>query len=111
MSAKPLAEIYEELKERRRRGESDDEIRQFVQPLGGLVAEFAGQGRLADLGRYLEIKTLADRVFGDGEKADAWLLRPNASLSNQRPVELLKDELGAPVIREMLERIDHGIFA
>jgi|SRR5579864_5983347 len=111
MNAKSLAEIYEELKARRRRGESEDEIKQFFQPLGGLVAEFAGQGRLADLGRYLEIKTQADRVFGDGQKADAWLMRPNASLSSQRPVELLKDELGAAVIGEMLTRIDHGIFA
>jgi putative toxin-antitoxin system antitoxin component (TIGR02293 family) len=54
---------------------------------------------------------LADRVFGADEKAETWLHRPNASLSGQRPIELLRDELGAAVVREMLERIDHGIFA
>ena len=61
--------------------------------------------------KYPEIKTLADRIFGDEEKAEAWLHRPNASLSGQRPMDLLKDELGTAVVREMLERIDHGIFA
>jgi putative toxin-antitoxin system antitoxin component (TIGR02293 family) len=61
--------------------------------------------------RTLEIKTLADRIFGEKEKADAWLNQPNKSLSGQRPADLLQDELGAAVVREMLERIDHGIFA
>jgi hypothetical protein len=59
--------------------------------------------------RFLDIRTLAERVFGDGEKAEAWLTRPNSSLSGQRPLDLLKDELGTAVVREMLERIDHGI--
>ena len=63
------------------------------------------------LSRFLEIKTLADRVFGDEKKAEAWLQRPTAALSGQRPADLLKDELGAAVVREMLEQIDHGIFA
>ncbi len=56
-------------------------------------------------------KPLADRVFGDPKKAEAWLSRPNAALSGQRPSDLLKDELGTAVVREMLERIDQGIFA
>ncbi|MGA2288175.1 MAG: MbcA/ParS/Xre antitoxin family protein [Bradyrhizobium sp.] len=71
-----------------------------------------GVSRQSDsLFRTLEIKTLADRVFGAEEKAEAWLHRPNVSLSGQRPVDLLKDELGAAVLRELLERIDHGIFS
>ncbi|TPQ32681.1 hypothetical protein C2U70_21060 [Bradyrhizobium guangdongense] len=61
--------------------------------------------------RILEIKTLADRVFGDEDKAEAWLQRPNRALSGQRPAELLQDELGTAVVRELLEQIDHGIFA
>ncbi|WP_349255532.1 MbcA/ParS/Xre antitoxin family protein [Bradyrhizobium sp.] len=60
--------------------------------------------------RVLEIKTLADRVFGDEQKAETWLQRSNASLSGQKPADLLKDELGTSVVRELLERIDHGIF-
>jgi len=135
MSAKPLADVYEKLKELRRQGESapeihsrigpqlramyDDVVRlgvpdRFADMIGKLDAasEVAGEsGRSADLVRNLEIKTLADRIFGDEEKAEAWLHRPNASLSGQKPMDLLKDELGTAVVREMLERIDHGIFA
>jgi uncharacterized protein (DUF2384 family) len=64
-----------------------------------------------ELFRRLEILALADRVFGDEKKAMAWLRRPNASMSGQIPLNLMKDELGAAVVREALEQIDHGIFA
>jgi putative toxin-antitoxin system antitoxin component (TIGR02293 family) len=57
------------------------------------------------------LKQLAARVFGDEEKAESWLHRPNASLSGQGPVDLLNDEIGAAVVREMLEQIDSGMFA
>ena len=60
--------------------------------------------------RNLEIKTFADRIFGDEEKAEAWLHRSNPSLSGQKPMDLLKD-VGTAVVRELLERMDHGIFA
>jgi Protein of unknown function (DUF2384) len=64
-----------------------------------------------DLFRVLEIEALAARVFGDERKAKAWLGRPNSSMSGQIPLDLMKDELGAAVVREALEQIDHGIFA
>jgi uncharacterized protein (DUF2384 family) len=135
MSAKPLAEAYEKLKELRRQGESAPEVQstighqlremysdvvrqgvpdRFAELIRKLdtASEVAGEsGKSANLVRNLEIKTLADRIFGDEEKAEAWLHRPNASLSGQRPMDLLKDELGTAVVREMLEQIDHGIFA
>jgi hypothetical protein len=64
-----------------------------------------------ELFRVLEIQALADRVFGDEKKASIWLRRPNPSMSGQIPLDLMKDELGAAVVRESLEQIDHGIFA
>jgi putative toxin-antitoxin system antitoxin component (TIGR02293 family) len=63
------------------------------------------------LARHLEIHVLAHRVFGNPQKAEAWLARPNASLGGQTPADLLGDELGAAVVRETLEQIDQGIFA
>jgi putative toxin-antitoxin system antitoxin component (TIGR02293 family) len=118
MSAKPLAEIYEQLKESRRRGESDVDI---PAKIGDHLLDIYDEVTEADarlqqrhrdlVVRSLDIRTLANRVFGEKEKADAWLQRPNAALSGQRPLNLLKDELGTAVVREMLERIDHGIFA
>jgi putative toxin-antitoxin system antitoxin component (TIGR02293 family) len=114
MSAKPLAEAYEKLKELRRQGDSETDIQSMLQSMRDDVAtQSIVEPTLAPEGlvRAIEIKTVADRVFGDQRKAEAWLKRPNAALSGQRPADLLRDELGAAVVRELLERIDHGIFA
>ncbi|MBB5049846.1 putative toxin-antitoxin system antitoxin component (TIGR02293 family) [Rhodopseudomonas rhenobacensis] len=108
MAPTTRAEIYEDLKERRRRGEQAGEA---------LPPTTAGRP-LRDVSRTsaasmmaLEIYALADRVFGDESKAEAWLERPNASMSGQRPIDLMQDQLGAAVVRESLEQIDSGIFA
>jgi hypothetical protein len=134
MNTKPMAEAYEKAKELRRQGEPVAEIshkfeilavikkievhvtyrpQSFREAFVGFMRKFtvAAVEESTNWVRTLDIKTLADRVFGDEEKAEAWLRRPNASLSGQRPIDLLKDELGANVVREQLERIDHGIFA
>jgi hypothetical protein len=128
MGTNPLAEIYEELKERRRQGASDvleahplsssklspevfATLRDFIEQLPKLDAPRDSGSSDQYLIRLIDIATLAARVFGDEGKSKAWLKRPNSSLSGQRPVDLLKDELGAAVVREILEQIDHGIFA
>ena len=130
-SAQSLAETYERLKDLRRRGELlelDALQSETLQP--GIPTEFGATDEMwtastnapADppekigkvLGssiRFLEISTLASRIFGDKNKAEAWLNKPNASFSEQRPIDLLQDELGTAVVREALEQIDHGIFA
>jgi putative toxin-antitoxin system antitoxin component (TIGR02293 family) len=129
MNAEPLAEVFEELKQLRRLGGRRDvqahpEITSSLEDAYAVLVE-AGQNDTAELIRQviddlspsgslvrtLEIRTLANRVFGDTAKAVAWLDRPNRSLSGQKPVDLLQDELGAAVVRELLEQIDHGIFA
>jgi putative toxin-antitoxin system antitoxin component (TIGR02293 family) len=126
MSDRPLADAYEGLKDLRRKGGLTAEVqssflraalRDLVETNKALERELAELYANASLypdasrlTRLIEIKTLAGRVFGDDEKAEAWLRRPNVSLSGQRPVDLLKDELGTAVVREILERIDHGIF-
>ena len=91
MSAQPLAEAYEKLKERRRQGQVSSESASSI--------------------RILAVRTLANRVFADEAKAEIWLNRPNRSFSGQKPIDLLEDELGAAVVREALEQIDHGMFA
>jgi putative toxin-antitoxin system antitoxin component (TIGR02293 family) len=120
MTATPLAEAYEKLKELRRQGDSrSDDVRSILRAVQAKVSERAifishgeSDAELAEkLVRLIEIQTLAERVFGDQVKANAWLKRPNRNLSGQQPLDLLKDELGAAVVRETLERIDHGIFA
>lgn len=132
MSAKP-AEIYEKLKELRRQGDGaeiqvrighqlrsmyNDVVRQGVPDnFAELIRKLDEPGSHgggtdpSNLIRALEIKALADRVFGDEKKAGVWLHRPNASLAGQKPADLLNDELGTAIVRELLEQIDHGIFA
>ena len=130
MSAEPLAEVYEKLKELRRQGNLPESVNESDLTQSGLegvvrslhednvklkqvLEELAAlaDARAGSLMRHLEVRTLSNRIFGDEKKAEAWLNRTNPSLSGQRPVDLLKDELGAAVVREALERIDHGIFA
>jgi putative toxin-antitoxin system antitoxin component (TIGR02293 family) len=132
MNAEPLAEVFEELKQLRRLGGRRDvqahpEITSSLEDAYAVLVE-AGQNDTAELIRHviddlspleksgslvriLEIRTLANRIFGDTAKATAWLDRPNRSLSGQKPVDLLQDELGAAVVRELLEQIDYGIFS
>lgn len=127
------SEIYERLKDLRRQGDraqirsNRSRLAAFLNVVGReniperfaeLIRKLDGpesQGAEADpsgsLIRMLEIKALADRVFGDEQKAETWLQPSNASLSGQKPADLLGDELGTAVVRELLERIDHGIFA
>jgi hypothetical protein len=133
MSAKPLADAYEKLKGLRRQGElpelTDDEC---LERLANAVTESSDSsaGEIEDLIKRLavavaaeepekpgclirlfEIKPLAERVFGDEQKANSWLNRANSLFSGQRPIDLLQDELGTAVVREALEQIDHGIFS
>jgi putative toxin-antitoxin system antitoxin component (TIGR02293 family) len=114
MNVMSRAKVYEELKKLRRQGGMDSEIQGVSDRFAALISRLAAADVAPDESasvRVLDIRTLADRVFGDEEKANAWLRRPNTALSGQEPIGLLKDELGAAVVREMLERIDHGIFA
>jgi hypothetical protein len=128
MSSSKIAQLFEELKDEIRRGgtrgrapQDDGELRKKGK-YSGRVSEILVVGPTPRRGkpqsghdhppaRELEVLALAERIFGDEKKADAWLKRPNASLSGQVPFDLLKDELGAAVVRETLEQIDHGIFA
>ena len=92
MTPQTRMQIYEDLKDLRRRGDMPD-------------------GRLADPGvtRMMEVQALADLVFGDEAAAEEWLRRPNAAMSGQVPAELMKDDLGAAVVLETLQQIAHGI--
>jgi len=123
MAPTTRAQVYEGLKELRRRGELPDgahgvtlasgpaipdRLKKMLGPMQDATGVAGGPERWL---RSLEILTLADRIFADETKVEAWLHRPNASMSGQRPIDLMQDELGAAVVRETLEQIDHGIFA
>lgn len=75
----------------------------------GLVSEAAQAALGGERPGVIEMRALAHSVYGDEVKAERWLGRPNRSLSEQIPLGLMKDELGAAVVRETLEQIAHGI--
>ncbi len=94
MNPRTRIEQYQNLKDLRRKGPVPADAQAVLagEPLG-----------------VLELRALALHIFGDEEKADKWLGRPNGSLSGQIPLDLMQDELGAAVVRETLEQIAHGI--
>lgn len=61
--------------------------------------------------RLARVVREADRVFGNGDKADRWLRSPLRRFSGQTPLDLLKSEAGAMLVEEVLGQIEHGIYA
>ena len=60
--------------------------------------------------RLARIALEANRVFGASEKAGRWLRKPNTALAGQTPLAMLRSEIGAKAVEELLVQIDHGIF-
>jgi putative toxin-antitoxin system antitoxin component (TIGR02293 family) len=60
--------------------------------------------------RLARIADIADRVFGDREKAHRWLRKPKRSLNGAVPLAFLASEAGARRVEQMLHRIDHGML-
>jgi len=106
---------FDRLDHLREVGFSRDEIHSIVGPRrtlarreGGAALSLVEADRVERLERISE---LADRVFGDHEKAARWLRKEVRSLNGARPIELLRSETGAHHVEQALLRIDHGIFA
>ncbi|RWO25691.1 MAG: DUF2384 domain-containing protein [Mesorhizobium sp.] len=99
----------------RQRGFSNDEIYKIVGPRRTLARRkernetltIAESDRVMRLER---ISAIADRVFGNHEKAQRWL-RKHSRVLDETPINLLQSETGAALVEEELHRIDHGIFA
>ncbi|MER8992267.1 MbcA/ParS/Xre antitoxin family protein [Mesorhizobium sp. M0074] len=58
----------------------------------------------------LRISTMADRVFGNHERAQRWL-RKRSRVLNEAPINLLQSETSAMLVEEELNRIAYGIVA
>ena len=60
--------------------------------------------------RIVRIIALAERIFGQREKALRWLRRPNKRLEQRAPLAMLRSEAGGDLVRQMLYQIDEGIY-
>jgi putative toxin-antitoxin system antitoxin component (TIGR02293 family) len=61
--------------------------------------------------RLARVAELAERIFGDKEKAHRWLRKPKLALGRATPLTYLASESGARIVEDMLWRIDYGFFA
>lgn len=57
-----------------------------------------------------DILQLAIQVLGSQVLAELWLEQPAVALDGRRPGELLRSEAGAQAVRELLMRIEFGIY-
>jgi putative toxin-antitoxin system antitoxin component (TIGR02293 family) len=60
---------------------------------------------LADLYSY------GYEVFEDRENFNQWMFRPNQALGGQIPYDLLDNQYGCEEVRNVIGRIDYGIFS
>lgn len=60
--------------------------------------------------RLARVVSHAIEVFGDVDKAAAWLNEPNRLLKNAAPIDLLDTDVGTHSVETMLGRIDYGVF-
>jgi putative toxin-antitoxin system antitoxin component (TIGR02293 family) len=61
--------------------------------------------------RVARLTAMAERVFGEDEKAHRWLRKPSRTLAGAVPLALMKSERGAHLVEEALHRIDYGMLA
>ncbi len=68
----------------------------------------------ADSANLLEVARVfafASEVFGDDEKVKRWTRRPNAALGDETPLQLLSTSTGRGLVRDVIGRFAHGVFA
>lgn len=61
--------------------------------------------------RLARVAADAARVLGDDAKAGSWLRRPNTALGGESPLELLRSDLGARQVEDVLGRIEFGVYS
>jgi putative toxin-antitoxin system antitoxin component (TIGR02293 family) len=61
--------------------------------------------------RLARIRSMAQSVFGDAEKANRWLREKLGILDGNAPVEFAQTESGVCVVEQILAKIDWGAAA
>ena len=61
--------------------------------------------------RLARIAADGARVLGDERTAGSWLRDANVALGGERPIDLLKSDLGARQVDDVLGRIEFGVYS
>ena len=93
-----------------------DEIYRFVVPRRTLARRIEKSEPLTvaendSAFRIVRVVQLAERVFGNRDKAHRWLRKPSRALEGVVPLDLLESESGAYIVEQSLHQLDHGIAA
>ncbi len=51
------------------------------------------------------------QVLGDKELFKLWLKTPILALSSKRPLDFLNNETGISLVRDLLGRLEHGVYS
>jgi len=60
--------------------------------------------------RMVRVLSNAETVYGDRERALAWMRRANPRLDERTPLSLLKTDTGSRMVEELLVQIDEGMY-
>jgi putative toxin-antitoxin system antitoxin component (TIGR02293 family) len=58
-----------------------------------------------------EIYSYGYEVFEDKEKFNSWISRPNKALGGQAPFELLDSQFGREEVKNIIGRIEYGVYS
>jgi putative toxin-antitoxin system antitoxin component (TIGR02293 family) len=99
-----------------RGGLTDAEAHQLIVPRRTLAHRVAKKQRLSvdesdKAVRVARITAMAERTFGEPERAWRWLRKPKERFSGKAPIEMVGSEAGARLVEETIAQIDSGIFA
>lgn len=61
--------------------------------------------------RLARVATTAARVLGHERTAGSWLRDANVALGGERPIDLLRTDLGARQVEDVLGRIEFGVYS
>jgi putative toxin-antitoxin system antitoxin component (TIGR02293 family) len=71
-----------------------------------LDAEASGR-----LWQFAETFARAADVLGSAEAAERWMATPAIGLNQRRPIDLMSTPAGVGLVRDLLERMDLGVYA
>lgn len=58
-----------------------------------------------------EVLATAQDLLGSKDEAERWLASPAIGLNSHKPIELMKSPQGAELVKTLLMRMAHGIYA
>lgn len=59
----------------------------------------------------IEVTDTAHRVLGNRELAERWLAQPALALDGQSPLDLLTTTPGIEAVKDLLTRMEYGVYA